>query len=233
MARVKTRATAAKKPGRQQASVAKQPAGGRRAAASQRPATSKKVAGATRARPRLGTRFDFAALRTRIIDASVRALAEVRRQHPGDPVCAFALYSDEGAMTVCPAMDLASARAARLAGDPDDAADAAFSPAEWALESVGAERAFNAICDEVGDHVSTHPEQFEAFRDALFETCLQALEVLRDRAVFGRGADVLLQFAVSDAELRPRLELRRLTRLMGPRSPHVAAFRRWIRTWSA
>lgn len=178
-----------------------------------------------------GTTFDFDDLRARLVAASTRALAEVRRRYRADPVCAFALYSDDGAMTVCPAMDLTSARAARIAGDPAHAADTTYAPPEWALESVGAERAFDAICERLSDHLDAHPREFRAFKAALFETCLQALEELRDGGRFRGGPEVLLMFAVSDGDLRPTVEVARLRRLMGSRSPHVAALRALARTW--
>jgi hypothetical protein len=160
--------------------------------------------------------FDFAALKRRLVAASRMAFKEVCTTHPDDEVSAFALYSDEGAMTVCPAFDLASS-------DPQDP-DARFSPAEWALEAVGAEDEFEAICETVGRGVA-RAASFAKFKARLFETCIGALETLR------RDGDlqlcVLVMFAVSDAEWNPASE-RRVFQRLNKRSRHAREFARWI-----
>ena len=169
--------------------------------------------------------FDFVRLERDLIRAARKALAEARRAHPRETICAFSLYSDEGAMTVCPAIDFASARDQRIAQTPEYVSDMTFAPAEWALESVGAEDEFDAICKRLSDHVGAHPRQFGRFRRALFATCVDALAQLRERRAV--RASCLLVFAVSDATPSPSLDGARFVRL-NPGHP-ATAYRAWLR----
>lgn len=134
--------------------------------------------------------FDYTSLAHEITAACRRAFADLARAHPDEVPCAFALYSDEGAMTVCPAFDLPSQRAARIAAEPDAAAYYTFSTAEWSLEGFGADPEFEAICTRVRTHVfaiEADDDVFIAFRERLFETCIQVLARLRTGAVAHRG----------------------------------------------
>jgi Domain of unknown function (DUF4303) len=190
--------------------------------------------------------FDFAALEARIIAASKLAFEDVRQAHAAEQICAFALYSDDGAMTVCPAFDLLSRRAARIGKDPDEANYQTFGAAEWALEAFGAREAFKDICTTVRtfvldnlDHpyqglaswgVNLHATGFESFKQQLFETCQLALEKLRSEGTFDAYPDLLVMFAVSDDGLEPADERRMMQRLNGA-SPYVDQFRRWHETF--
>ncbi len=191
--------------------------------------------------------FYFAALEARIIAASKAAFEDVRQAHAAEQICAFALYSDDGAMTVCPAFDLVSRRDQRVAKYPDDANAYIFSTAEWALEAFGADKAFTAICTTVRtfvldnlDHpyqglaswpVNLHATGFESFKQQLFETCQLALEKLRSDGTFDAYPDLLVMFAVSDDGLEPADERRMMQRLNGD-SPYVEQFRCWHEAFS-
>lgn len=172
--------------------------------------------------------FDFTALREQIVSACREAFAEVRRAYPDDSICAFALYSDDGAMTVCPAFDLASALALRLAKDDDPAYE--FCPPEWKLEGFGARDSFARICTTAREFVmQVQDDDFAAFRSELFETCLRALEQLRGEGALG-GPEVLVLFAVSDCDPDPAEEILRVERLNGT-SARAADYRRWVASW--
>ncbi|HPH65789.1 MAG TPA: DUF4303 domain-containing protein [Kofleriaceae bacterium] len=191
--------------------------------------------------------FDFADLEARIIAASQQAFEDVRQAHPKEQICAFSLYSDDGAMTVCPAFDLASRRAARIAKYPDEADYNTFGTAEWALEAFGARKAFTDICTTVRTFVLNvdHPYQglgswgenpgatgFASFKTQLFETCQLALEKLRSNGTFDAYPNLLVMFAVSDdGDQDPATELRMLERHNGA-SPYVEQYRRWSKTWA-
>ena len=183
--------------------------------------------------------FDFAALETRIIAATKLAFKDVRRVHAQEHVCAFAIYSDSGAMTVCPAFDLVSRRDQRVADHQDDASYYTFASVEWALEGFGGAKAFNDICTTVRTVVLTDLDaddsstrtRFASFKQQLFETCKCALEKLRSDGAFNAYPDLLVMFAVSDeGDLKPATELRIMQRL-NPGSPYVSQFRRWTKTW--
>lgn len=178
--------------------------------------------------------FDYTSLANEITAACRRAFTDLARAHPDEVPCAFALYSDEGAMTVCPAFDLPSPRAARLAAEPDAAAYHTFSTAEWSLEGFGADLEFEAICTRVRTHVfaiEADDDGFVAFRERLFETCIQVLARLRTEGAFDGHPGLLVMFSVSDkGDLVAEDELRMMQRLNGD-SPHVALYRRWTETW--
>lgn len=173
--------------------------------------------------------FDFASLQRRIVAASKRAFRDMAKLSPKDPICSFALYSDDGAMTVCPAFDTASARAARLAADPH--LSNKYCPPEWSHEMVGGDREFDAICSTVADHVLALERGFPAFRKALFETCLCALDELREAGQFDTSPPLLVMFDVSDADLSKATQIAWMRRL-NPGSPLVAEFRRWTAEWA-
>jgi len=173
--------------------------------------------------------FDFVALEAQIVAASRKAFSDMKRLSPKDPVCSFALYSDDGAMTVCPAFDTAGKLAARLAEHPDDLSYK-YAPAEWAFESKGADREFNEICSVVGDHVMALEKGFAAFRKQLFETCLLALDRLRDAGQFASKPPLLVMFDVSDSDISKATHIAWMKRLNGT-APHVAEFVAWTKTW--
>ena len=191
--------------------------------------------------------FDFAALEARIIAASKQAFEDVCRTHAEEQICAFALYSDDGAMTVCPAFDLVSRRATRISKDPAEANCQTFGTAEWALEAFGADKAFTDICTTVRtfvldnlDHpyqglaswrVNLHATGFESFKQQLFETCQLALEKLRSDGTFDAYPDLLVMFAVSDDGLDSATELSMMKRLNGE-SRYVEQYLCWTKAWA-
>jgi hypothetical protein len=163
--------------------------------------------------------MDIEALQ-RDIEAAVRAaFAEMVRLHGDEGIYAFALYSDEGAMTVCPSTNTQ----AHLAGQEGADAYARFAPAEWKYEMQGADDAFNAISTLAREHVFSlgedQAEEFAAIRENLFDACVAVLEKLQREDFFLRtaGEEVFLTFTVSDYEFEPGRERDIITRLNRPR----------------
>lgn len=177
---------------------------------------------------------DLPGLEEKIASAVRRAFRDFARAHPKDRPCAFALYSDDGAMTVCPAFDLATKRDGRLAEHPDDADWYTFGTAEWALEGFGADDAFEKICTTVRTHVLKLDDDaaFIAFKRALFEACIRVLERLRADGAFDAFPNLLVMFAVSDGDPVIKDELRMMRRLNG-NSPWVKQYRRWTKSWGS
>ncbi len=178
-------------------------------------------------------RFDFVALEKKLERAVRRAFRDLTKAHPKETPCAFALYSDDGAMTVCPAFDLASERDARVEAHPDDAEGYTFSTPEWALEGFGADDEFEKLCTLVRSRVLSIEESaqpFGAFKAELFETCVRTLERLRADGFFDPYPDLLVMFAVSDGNPTAKDERRMMKRLNGD-SPWVARHRRWTKSW--
>ncbi len=173
--------------------------------------------------------FDFASLENEIASATRLAFADFAQAHPEEPPCAFALYSDDGAETVCPAFDVATRRAARIAKYPDDPAVYTFSTAEWAFEAFAGNR-FSAICRTVSaDGAKLDAEQHAAFKESLFESCIRVLERLRTEGAFAAYPNLLLMFTASDCDFETEFELRTMARLNGD-SPWVEQHRRWSKT---
>ena len=178
--------------------------------------------------------FDFAKFSLKVEQAARSAFRELVLAHPNESVCAFALYSDDGAMTVCPSTNTQSHLDRRLTAFPDEVDYYTFSPAEWAFEAKGATVAFGELCSELREHVmSPHlqSDEFDAFQRDLAESCIAALERLR-REVFFEGTvgrNVLLLFQASPGDVDATTERLMIQRLND--APVVEQHRRWTETW--
>ncbi|WP_152392799.1 DUF4303 domain-containing protein [Paenibacillus guangzhouensis] len=166
--------------------------------------------------------FDFSILRQEIKTAAMQAFAEMNERCSEEQVIAFALYSDEGAMTVCPAVNTDIHLDRMVTGNAEDALYFKYEPAEWKFEGQGAEEAFGSICSQLRSFVlmngrsSSHEDgNFEAFREELYETCIGVLEELVCSGFFARyaGRDIIVLFAVSDYEYEPEWYMRMIQRL--------------------
>lgn len=174
--------------------------------------------------------FHFEHLGQAILAAARAAFAEISERHPTDPVRAFALYTDSGAMTVCPSMAPASYFARIPQDEPDDVDYYRFSPAEWPLECEGAASAFDAICSQLRGQLEQLPDGgFGAFKARLIETCVQSLEVLRREMHGETGDEFLWLVTVSDEDEPAPARNARVRRLNAPGVAH--AFEAWSSTW--
>ncbi len=166
--------------------------------------------------------FDFTELADRIAAASRAALAEMSARCGDDPVRAFALYTDDGAMTVCPAMATERQLRALFDENPDEADFYRFSPTEWPMEGEGAEQAFDSLCTRIRTHVMALEEapgedsaSFEAFRERLLETFVQVLERLRAEDPAFADPRLMLLVTVSDGDEEASVLRQRVARLNG------------------
>lgn len=173
--------------------------------------------------------FDFAALKDAIVAACEAAFAEVSARQQHDPVRAFALYTDSGAMAVCPAMATASYLEKIRHDEPDDLAYYRFTPAEWPLESVGAEQAFNALSATLRTYLAQLPGVFDAFKPQLVETLVQSAETLRQGCFAKLGDDFIVVVDISDEEEPAQTLTRRMSRLNPPAI--AKEFWAWTKTW--
>ena len=177
--------------------------------------------------------IDFQALKSQLMQATQAAFIEVLAQHRAEGIYSFALYSDEGAMTVCPATNTLAHLATQA---PDDLPYAKFEPAEWRYENVGAAAQFDAICAQLRaqalDEALTD-EAFEQFRQQLYATCVAVLDELRQQSFFNQaaGREVFLLFRVSDSD--PSVEeLTQLVRQLNPNA-YGDEYLAWLHTWEA
>ena len=147
--------------------------------------------------------FDFHLFAQQLTRAARAAFTELLARHPTEQFYSFALYSDEGAMTVCPAANTLTHLATR---PPDHLPYAKFEPAEWKYEMMGADAQFDELSNQLstqtlhGDVAET--EEFEQFRQQLFATCVDVLAGLRQQRFFDEaaGRPVFLFFSVSDSD---------------------------------
>jgi hypothetical protein len=177
--------------------------------------------------------IDFQALKSQLTRATQAAFTEVLAQHRAEGICSFALYSDEGALTVCPATNTLAHLATQA---PEDLPYAKFEPAEWRYENVGAAAQFDAIGQQLRaqalDEALTD-EAFEQFRQQLYATCVAVLDELRRQQFFDQaaGREVFLLFHVSDSDT-PAEELAQLVGRLNPNA-YGDEYLAWLSTWEA
>jgi len=168
--------------------------------------------------------FDFALLQTLVADAARLAVDAVRRAHPDQHLNAFALVSDDSAMTIGPMANSREALAASEYGE-----EMLWNPAEWAFDDGGAyfDSAYRLL-------LQAHRElpfdvDFDTFRRGVFDACIAALAQLDTERVFGTGAqrdEGVLLFEVSDSEPVEGA----MARLNPPAV--VARFEAWMASWA-
>ncbi|WP_339203992.1 DUF4303 domain-containing protein [Paenibacillus sp. FSL K6-3182] len=131
-----------------------------------------------------------------IRDSAQNSFSELRKSNPPDEFCAFGLYSDEGAMTVCPSANTKEYLKEKCEKDPDEPLYYKWSPAEWKYEFSGHEW-FNDVQQVIEQfHKSPHTdEQFTNFQGYLYDSCILALEQLRSDGFFQK---CIVVFSVTD-----------------------------------
>ncbi len=175
--------------------------------------------------------MDFEILKQQIEDAARIAFLEVYEKHGAEGVYGFALYSDEGAMTVCPA---ANTLKVIENADEDDALYYKYEPAEWTYEMEGADKEFDLICTQLRAELNKHDDDdqwFEGFQTKLYSTCIEVLEKLKNENFFTKitGEDIFLIFTVSDDEFEPNDLKDLIVRLND--NEYKSEYLNWMATW--
>ena len=129
--------------------------------------------------------MNFEILRQNIEDATKKAFIEIFEKYGADEIYGFALYSDEGAMTVCPSTNTLKHL---TTVDQDDLTYHKFEPAEWKYEGIGADKEIEEICTQLREELDENEylendeyneEWFIKFQSELYETCISVLEKLK------------------------------------------------------
>jgi hypothetical protein len=175
--------------------------------------------------------FDFQYLKQQLTRATQDAFLELLAAHRAEGFYSFALYSDEGALTVCPAANTLAHLAAQ---PPEDQPYAKFEPAEWAYEMRGAAAQFNEIGRQLRTQVLAEELEepaFEQFRRQLYATCVAVLDELRQQQFFDQaaGREVFLLFSVSDSDT-PAAELAQLARQLN-HNAYRDEYLAWLASW--
>ena len=158
---------------------------------------------------------DETKLRTSIRNAAKRAFTEVRRAHKDESFYAFALYTDEGLMTVMPAANTEEgyARAVEKYGYTK-AADKNYvrwATAEWAYEAAGDDH-FDATYKLLNSGKRDDADDdrgYRAFANKVIGSMVGALRELDEAGFFGSGKErerVTLFVTVSDADAAEKIE---------------------------
>ncbi len=175
--------------------------------------------------------MDFEILKQQIENAARKAFLEVYEKHGAEGVYSFALYSDEGAMTVCPA---ANTKKAIEMAEEEDALYYKYEPAEWTYEMEGADEEFNEICTQLRAELDKHDDDdqwFESFQTQLYTACIEVLEKLKNENFFTKitGKDIFLIFTVSDYEFEKK-ELQELIIRLND-NEYKSEYLNWMATW--
>lgn len=180
--------------------------------------------------------MNFTELKIKIEEASKQAFLEMYEKHGKEEIYAFALYSDEGAMTVCPStntIDFLNTKEKE-----EDFPYYKFEPAEWKYEMQGANKLFNKISklcwnevSKIEENEETFDEEFEKFQSQLYETCIEVLAKLKSENFFKQiiGKDIFLIFTVSEYELSNKNLKSMLNKLND--NHYKDEYINWMKTW--
>lgn len=176
--------------------------------------------------------MDFKFLKQKIENATKKAFIEMFEKHGAEKICAFALYSDEDAMTVCPSTNTLKHLET---ADKDEYVESKFCTAEWKYEMKGAPDKFAEISTLLREEYNKHEDNdkwFEEFQKQLFETCIAVLEKLKNEDFFKKivGEDIFLNFTVSDYDYEIKDKGKTIIRLND--NVYKTEYLDWMKTWS-
>ena len=184
--------------------------------------------------------LDFEKLAIQIEAAARKTFQEMVASHAGENIYAFVLYSDEGAMTVCPSINTMDFLATR---PQDDLTYYTFEPAEWCYEGSRPGDGFSAISHQLYEAIEAieaieedqeevdNDEEFEEFQQTLYQTCFDVLFKLKQENFFKKlvGKDIFLMFSVTDYEF-DRNKLKEMIILLND-NPYQQEYLDWMKTW--
>ncbi|MBV8326246.1 DUF4303 domain-containing protein [Chryseobacterium sp.] len=176
--------------------------------------------------------MNFEILKQKIETAAKKAFLDAYEKHGSEKIYSFALYSDEGAMTVCPATN--TVRVLEHYAEEGDLVYYKYEPAEWAYEMEGAEKEFDDICSELRAELDKNDEDngwFEKFQTGLYSACVEVLEKLKKENFFSQitGDEIFLIFTVSDYEFETDDLRKIITRLND--NEYKNEYLAWMDTW--
>ncbi len=184
--------------------------------------------------------LDFEKLAVQIEAATRKTFQEMVTNHADENIYAFALYSDEGAMTVCPAINTVDFLATR---PQNDLTYYTFEPAEWCYEGGKFGEEFSAISHQLYEEIETiednleevdeleNEEEFKEFQQTLYQTCFNVLLKLKQENFFKNlvRKDIFLMFSVTDYEF-DRNKLKEMISLLNDNS-YRQEYLDWMKTW--
>ncbi len=158
---------------------------------------------------------DFTQLRAAVREAAEKAFTQVRASHSDEQFYAFALYTDDGPMTIVPAANTEEGFRRNTGLDPEEANYYRWATGEWAYEASGSgafQRVYELLNaggrdgEEGGEEDSPDPA---AFHSRVIEAMISALGELDSEGFFGGGSareQVTLFVSVSDSDESAAIE---------------------------
>jgi len=144
--------------------------------------------------------MDYELLQKSIKNAARLAFDSLREKYPNQVFCGYALYSDNDAITVCPAVNSEENLNQMVLNDPTDRVYYQWSVGEWDHESEGVE-----FFMEISKHLyqqrlfMENSEELMCFRNLVYEACVSALESMKDEGYFRSESDCVLVFSITDS----------------------------------
>jgi hypothetical protein len=141
--------------------------------------------------------------KAQVKQGAAQAFKAFSADHPGEQIYAFAVYSDGGAMTICPAANSEEAYSEKSRGaDPSDLVYYRWNTGDWAyeFEHVEAFDGASAMLDDLRQAMGEEAYFNDAHED-VFKTMVAALEELNMENVFSTGAArerITVFFTISD-----------------------------------
>jgi len=183
--------------------------------------------------------MNFHELEINIEEATKKAFKELFTKYSHEEIYCFSLYSDEGAMTVCPSMNTIDFLNKLNDEEKEELAYYKFEPAEWKYEMVGAIEEFNEISTKLRTELEKNnfeneyknEKTFLEFRNRLFEICINVLKRLKNEDFFRKitGQDVFLVFSVSDFEFDLKGIESMVIKLND--NDYKSEYLNWMKTW--
>ena len=178
--------------------------------------------------------MDFEILRQKIENATKKAFIEMFENYGVDEIYGFALYSDEGAMTVCPSTNTLK-YFLNIHKDEDSIAYYKFAPSEWKYEMQGANKEFKEISNQLyNEAIKSGDDEkiFNKFQEQLFNVCVEVLEKLKNENFFKNiiGKDIFLIFTVSDYDFEEKEGFKEILTRSND-NEYVTEYLNWMKTW--
>jgi hypothetical protein len=168
--------------------------------------------------------FDFSQLTDEIREGARKAFTKIRDSHPNEIINAFALFSDDDAMTI---VHVCNSDRARLSKGDDD--DFLWNPSEWSYDegSEYLDIAYRLILTQHQDLPSNI--NFDDFKAGFIESSITALEQLDNEGFFGSNLlreNTIVLFTISDSDYIDDAVRRLNTPLIYER------YRNWYDSWN-
>jgi len=185
--------------------------------------------------------MNFEELEKKIETATRKAFIEMFEKHKDEEIYSFSLYSDEGAMTVCPSTNTIDFLNDLDEEEKQQLAYYKFEPAEWKYEMQGADENFNEISKDLRNELEKNEylenEEynevwFVQFQKNLYQTCINILKKLKNESFFKKitGKDIFIIFSVSDYEFKLEEIENMITELND--NEYRTEYLKWMKTWS-